>query len=131
MDGALPAAVNAAPALRVEGLTVFVRGLEVKAGIGIYDHEHGRLQSLLIDVTLELKPALVESLSDTVNYEDVARAAHEIVAGGHIGLVEKFAERLAVACLADSRVRRVSVRVEKPSALESARAAGCEVVLAR
>lgn len=136
MDGALPATVTPAPALKVEaikveGLTVFVRGLEVQAGIGVYDHEHGRLQTLLIDVTLELKPALVESLSDTVNYEDVARAAHEIVAEGHIGLVETFAERLAVACLADPRVRRVSVRVEKPSALKSARAAGCEVVLAR
>jgi dihydroneopterin aldolase len=131
MDGALPAANTTAPALRVEGLSVFVRALEVQAGIGIYDHEHGRLQSLLIDVTLELKPAPVESLSDTVNYEDVARAAHEIIAGGHIGLVEKFAERLALACLTDPRVRRVTVRVEKPSALESAGAAGCEVVLAR
>ena len=131
MDGTVTSGTLTTLALRVEGLTVFVRGLEVQAGIGIYDHEHGRLQPLLIDVTLELKPALVESLSDTVNYEDVARAADEIVAGGHIGLVEKFAERLAVACLADPRVRRVSVRVEKPSALESARAAGCEVVLAR
>lgn len=131
MDGTMPTAASTAPALRVEGLTVFVRGLEVQAGIGIYDHEHGRLQSLVIDVTLELKPAPVESLSDTINYEDVARAAHDIVGGGHIGLVEKFAERLAAACLTDPRVLRVSVRVEKPSALESARAAGCEVVLAR
>lgn len=117
--------------LRVEGLTVFVRGLEIQAGIGVYDHEHGRLQPLIIDVTLELAPAVVESLADTVNYEDVAAAARAIVADGHVGLVEKFAERLAVACLDDARVRRVTVRVEKPTALEAAKAAGCEVVLAR
>lgn len=129
MDGA--ASLPAAADLRVEGLTVFVRGLEIQAGIGVYDHEHGRLQPLIIDVTLELAPAVVESLADTVNYEDVAAAARAIVADGHVGLVEKFAERLAIACLDDARVRRVTVRVEKPTALEAAKAAGCEVVLAR
>ena len=38
--------------LRFERLSVFVRGLEVEAGIGVYDHEQGRLQRLVIDVTL-------------------------------------------------------------------------------
>ena len=56
MDGA--ASLPAAADLRVEGLTVFVRGLEIQAGIGVYDHEHGRLQPLIIDVTLELAPAV-------------------------------------------------------------------------
>lgn len=130
MDGGATGS-NTIADLRVEGLTVFVRGLEIQAGIGVYDHEHGRLQPLIIDVTLELAPAVVESLADTVNYEDVAAAARAIVADGHVGLVEKFAERLAVACLDDARVRRVTVRVEKPTALEAAKAAGCEVVLAR
>ncbi|MGQ2990897.1 MAG: dihydroneopterin aldolase [Brevundimonas sp.] len=130
MDGGATGSTAIAD-LRVEGLTVFVHGLEIQAGIGVYDHEHGRLQPLIIDVTLELAPAVVESLADTVNYEDVAAAARAIVADGHVGLVEKFAERLAVACLDDARVRRVTVRVEKPTALEAAKAAGCEVVLAR
>lgn len=130
MDGGATVS-NTIANLRVEGLTVFVRGLEIQAGIGVYDHEHGRLQPLIIDVTLELAPAIVESLADTVNYEAVAAAARAIVADGHVGLVEKFAERLAAACLDDARVRRVTVRVEKPTALEAARAAGCEVVLGR
>lgn len=130
MDGGATGS-NTSADLRVDGLTVFVRGLEIQAGIGVYDHEHGRLQPLIIDVTLELAPAVVESLADTINYEDVAAAARAIVADGHVGLVEKFAERLAVACFDDARVRRVTVRVEKPTALEAAKAAGCEVVLAR
>ncbi|MDP3803139.1 MAG: dihydroneopterin aldolase [Brevundimonas sp.] len=112
-------------------MTVFVRGLTVQAGIGVHDHELGRLQTLIIDVTLDLTPAPVERLSDTVNYETVARGALAIAAEGHVGLVETFAERLALACLEDGRVRRCSVRIEKPGALEGAAAAGCEVVLAR
>lgn len=114
-----------------EGLTVFVRGLRVEAGIGVHDHELGRLQTLVIDVTLELAPAPVERLADTINYETVAAAASAIVAAGHVGLVETFAERLALACLDDARVRRCTVRIEKPGALDAAAAAGCEVLLGR
>jgi len=122
---------GAAGSARLEGLTVFVRGLTVDAGIGVYDHEHGRLQSLVIDVTLDLGPHAVDRLADTVNYETVAEAARAIVAEGHVGLVETFAERLALACMADDRVRAVRVRVEKPGALEGAAAAGCEVAYVR
>lgn len=118
-------------AIRREGLTVFVRGLTVEAGIGVHDHELGRLQTLTLDVSLELAPGPVERLGDTVNYETVASAARAIAAEGHVGLVETFAERLALACLEDARVRRCIVRIEKPGALDGAVAPGCEVVLAR
>lgn len=126
--GASAVSINT-PAL--EAVTIFVRGLEIQAGIGVYDHEQGRLQPLILDVTLELRPIQIDRLSDTVNYETVARAARDIAAEGHIGLVESFAQRLAAACLQDPRVRRATVRIDKPTALEGARAAGCEIVLAR
>lgn len=119
------------PAFRRDGLTVFVRGLSLAAEIGVHAHERGVTQPLDVDVTLELTPGPVEHLRDTLNYEAVRAAAHELVAQGHMELIETFAERLAVACLADERVRAVSVRVEKPGALKGAQAAGCEVRLAR
>lgn len=121
----------AEPEIRREGLSVFVRGLEIEAGIGVHDHEHGRLQRLVIDVRLDLEPQAVERLDDTVNYETVAQAATLIAGAGHVGLVETFAERLALACLQDRRVRRCAVRIEKPGALAGAVAPGCEVVLSR
>ena len=117
--------------LRFERLSVFVRGLEVEAGIGVYDHEQGRLQRLVIDVTLELEPRPIERLGDTINYETVANAARAIAAEGHVGLVETFAERLARACLDDRRVLRAVVRIEKPGALQGVIAPGCEIVLGR
>ena len=92
---------DAAPGIRRESLVVFVRGLEVAAGIGVHDHELGRLQRLVIDVSLDLAPAAVERLADTINYETVAR------------------------------VQRCTVRIEKPGALEGVVAPGCEVTLAR
>ena len=117
--------------LRFERLSVFVRGLVVEAGIGVYDHEQGRLQRLVIDVTLELEPKPIERLGDTINYETVANAARAIAAEGHVGLVETFAERLARACLEDGCVQRATVRIEKPGALVGVVAPGCEIVLGR
>ena len=111
--------------------TVFVRGLSVAARIGVYDHEEGRDQPLIIDADLEIETHGWSRLSDTVNYERVGVHARAIAEAGHIGLVETFAHRLAVACLAEPRVVRVRIRVEKPLALAPhAAAAGVEITLA-
>ena len=96
--------------LRHEGLTVFVRDLLVEAGIGVHAHEQGRLQTLVINVALELAPGPVEALGDTLNYEDVARLSRELVAEGHVGLVETFAQRLGQRLMADPVVQAVTVR---------------------
>lgn len=112
--------------------TVFVRGLSVEARIGMYAHEEGRHQPLVIDADLTIETDGWTRLTDTVNYERVGVHARAIAAAGHIGLVETFAHRLAVACLAEPRVTRVRIRVEKPLALApQAAAAGVEIVLTR
>jgi dihydroneopterin aldolase len=112
---------------------VFVTGLTVQAGIGVYRHEIGRVQPLVVDVELDVPGAGgATRLADTLNYETILQAAQAIAAKGHIALVETFAERLARACLADPRVTRARVRVEKPLALAPhAVGAGVEVVLER
>jgi dihydroneopterin aldolase len=111
---------------------VFVTGLKVQAEIGVYRHEIGRVQPLIIDVELDVPTAGAGRLSETLNYETILSAAQDIAAGGHIELVETFAERLAQACLADPRVTQARVRVEKPLALApDAVAAGVELTVVR
>jgi len=120
------------PGVRTVMTKVFVTGVKVEAEIGVYAHEQGRTQPLVIDVELDAPAAGAEHLADTVNYETIVDAARVIAASGHIGLVETFAERLAHACLADPRVSRARVRVEKPQALAPhAAAAGVEIVAVR
>jgi len=111
---------------------VFVKGLKIEAQIGVHSHELGRAQPLLLEVELDVPVAGAQDLSDTLNYEMIGEAARAIAAEGHIGLVETFAERVAHACLADPRVTRARVRVEKPLALAPhAEAAGVEITLVR
>jgi dihydroneopterin aldolase len=111
---------------------VFVRGLEVRAEIGVYERERGITQPLIVDIEADIEAAGWRHLDETVNYETLAAHAFAIAAGGHIGLVETFAQRLAEACVAEARVRQVRVRVEKLRALEpAAAAAGVEIIARR
>ena len=117
---------------RVVMTKVFVTGLTVQAEIGVYRHEIGKVQPLVVDVELDVPTAGAERLAETLNYETILEAAQAVAAQGHIALVETFAERLARACLVDSRVTRARVRVEKPLALAPhAVGAGVEITLVR
>ena len=117
---------------RLTGSTVFVTGLKVQAQIGVYKHEIGRVQPLIVDVELDLPTGRSDRLAETVNYETILQAAQQLAAEGHIDLVETFAHRLADWCLADPRVTRARVRIEKPLALAPhAVGAGVEITLVR
>ena len=111
---------------------VFVTGVKVQAQIGVYRHEIGRVQPLIVDVELDVPTNNSDRLAETVNYETILAAAQGIAAQGHIDLVETFAHRLAEACLKDPRVTRARVRIEKPLALAPhAVGAGVEIVVSR
>lgn len=108
-------------------LTVFVRGLALDAEIGVYPHERGRAQPLTVDIEVRLSNRPIAHLADTVNYEGLAAAARALAAEGHIELVETYAERLVSRLLDNPKVTAARVRVEKPEAIQGARAAGVEV----
>lgn len=116
---------------RTASQRVFVRGLRLEMEIGVYGHEQGRTQPVVVDMELDVEGVGHERLADTVNYEELAAIARQAASEGHVLLVEGMAERIARACLDDARVRRVRVRVEKPEALPRAAAAGFELVLER
>lgn len=110
---------------------VFVNGLRVDAGIGIYDHEHGRTQPLVIDAVLRIDVHPIRSIKDTADYETVGTLARALIARGHIDLVETLAEELGAALCAQPHVQSVEVRIRKPTALPDAEAAGVRVVFSR
>ena len=119
------------PHLVYGSLDVFVRGLAIEAEIGIYPHERGKPQPLVVDLEVSLAPVEVGHLAETLNYETLAAAARDLAAAGHIDLVETYAQRLAEACLADPRVTSVRVRVEKPQAIPGALASGAAITIRR
>lgn len=111
---------------------IFVHGIRIAAEVGVYPHERGRTQPLVVDIELDVAWAGADRLADTVNYETLVAAAQAVADEGHIELVELYAEHLAGRCLADPRVTRVRVRVDKPEALAPrAAGAGVEITVVR
>jgi dihydroneopterin aldolase len=116
---------------------VFVRGLTLKASIGVHGHERLARQPVRIGIELAVEddgvrpmsraPVGRDELSRVVDYERLADLARAIVAEGHVMLVETLAERIAEACLADHRVRIARVMVEKPTALPDADSVGVTI----
>lgn len=117
---------DAARALR----HVFIRDLVLEAHIGIFRHEEGRTQRIRINVDLTVTDSGApqdDRLEDVVDYHEVSLKIREIVAEGHVKLVETLAERIAAECLADQRVQVARVKIEKLEALADAASVGVEI----
>ena len=114
-DAPMPRAVPDAPS-RAPADTIFVRELVLPIAIGVYEEEQGVLQKVAFSVEAELVPhhrAARDDIATVPSYDDIIKAIKAIVAAGHINLTETLAERVASACLAEPRIARVTVRVEK------------------
>lgn len=115
-----------APATR----RIFVRDLELAALIGVHRHEQDGRQRVRINLDLDVqegdRPAQ-DRLSEVVCYAEIVAGVREIVAAGHINLVETLAERIAAKCLADRRVQSARVRIEKLDVFADAASVGVEI----
>jgi dihydroneopterin aldolase len=112
---------------------VFLRGLELRARLGIHPHEKAAPQRIRLSVELlvqdEAAPAQVgpDDFRRVVDYQRLVELARAVVAEGHVLLVETLAERIAAAALEDRRVERARVTVEKPDAFPDVDSVGVVV----
>jgi len=109
---------------------IHIRDLQARCIVGINPDERVNKQDVVVNLTLyaDLRRAgLSDDIADTVDYKAVKQAVLELVEGSSFLLVERLAEAVASACLAQPGVRKVRVLVEKPAALRFARTVGVEI----
>lgn len=116
---------------------MFVRDLILQARIGVYAHEQGRAQRVRVNLDLAVEDdgaanisrsaVGADDLGRVVDYDILVSNVREIVAAGHVQLVETLAERIAEACLHDLRVRVARVTVEKLDVFPDAASVGVEI----
>ena len=109
---------------------VFIRDLTLTALIGVYSHEKENPQPIRINLDLAVKEnttANEDRLAEVVSYEDIANGVRNLVASGHVNLVETLAQRIADMCFNHHRVQAVRVRIEKLAVFEDAASAGVEI----
>lgn len=113
---------------------VFVRDLILTCAIGIHAHEQNAPQRIRINLELivrEEERNLLDRIENVVDYETIVEGVRAITEESHINLVETLAERIAGLCLADARIARVRVSVEKLDIYPEAQSVGIEIERAR
>ena len=109
---------------------VLVRDLEIMASIGVFEVEHRYEQRIVVNLDLRVRDdydGKSERIADVVDYGALVAGVEQVVQSRHFKLVETLAERIAENCLADGRVLKVLVRIEKPDILPSCKAVGIEI----
>lgn len=107
---------KAAAKAREIGDTIFVRDFVVDCNVGVYAEEQGVTQKVRFSVEARLAKdifSLDDEMVEVPSYADIIDCIVGLARGGHINLVETFAERVAAHCLADKRITSVRVALEK------------------
>jgi 7,8-dihydroneopterin aldolase/epimerase/oxygenase len=98
------------------GDAIFVRDFIVDCNVGVYAEEQGVTQKVRFSVDARLATDIFsvdDEIVEVPSYADIIDTIVALARGGHINLVETFAERIAAACLADKRIVAVRVVLEK------------------
>jgi dihydroneopterin aldolase len=98
-------------------ITVELRGLRVFGRHGVHAEEREHGQDFLFDIDLEVgERGASDRFEDAVDYSAVARTVQELSEAHAYDLLEGLASAIADELLRRFAVRRVVVRVTKPSA---------------
>jgi dihydroneopterin aldolase len=107
--------------------TIFLRGLQIEAVIGIWDWERKIKQTVSIDLEMAAdiaRAAKSDSIDDTLNYKAVAKRLIGFVEASEFQLVETLAEEIARIVVVEFGVPWVKVTLNKPGAIRGSRDVG-------
>ena len=109
---------------------IIVKDLLARCIIGANERERHEKQNILINLVLWTdlsQGGKSDRIADTLDYRIVRNGVMDTVENSRFFLIEALAERIAEVCLAEPRVQKVRVTVEKPTALRFAKSVGVEI----
>ena len=109
---------------------ISISDLHLRAIIGVNSDERRARQDILVNIVLHTDTqaaAQSDDIKDAVNYRTITKSVIDLVEKSDSYLVEHLAEKISRLCLKDSRVSRVLVSVEKPTALRFASSVGVTI----
>jgi len=114
---------------------ILIEGLCLPVEIGVLESEKGRRQTVRFDVEIRTVPGYRQLVCETgayVSYADTVTFISEKAAtGGHVELVEEWAEAVAAFVLKNPLADRVTVRVTKPDIFKEAEGVGIRITRRR
>jgi dihydroneopterin aldolase len=109
---------------------IFLRGLEAKAVIGIYDWERTIRQTIILDLEMGTdisKAASTDDISYTLDYKAVSKRISSFIEESSFFLVETMAEEVAKIILSEFPTPWVRVTLNKKGAIRGATDVGIQI----
>ncbi|MEX2366709.1 MAG: dihydroneopterin aldolase [Pseudohongiellaceae bacterium] len=106
---------------------VYIKGLEVKTVIGIYDWEREIKQNVTIDLEMARdisKAAEKDEIEYALDYKAVAKRIIGFVEQSEYQLIETLAEKIAGIVRTEFKVQWLRLRLGKPGAVTGSRDVG-------
>jgi D-erythro-7,8-dihydroneopterin triphosphate epimerase len=100
-----------------------IKKLFLRSYIGFSEHEIGKLQDVVIDITIDYDASKAESSdepADALDYKALTKRLVAIVESSHFNLLESMAKRLLDEIMNDVRINHASIEIDKPHALRFA-----------
>ena len=116
--------------MNIDRYTLFLRGFEIEARIGIHDFERARPQRLAIAIEIELAAARLprrDDIADTFDYDWVRDEVRRLAAGRHFDLQETLARAIVERLAERPEIIRAVVETAKPDVYPDVAAVGCRV----
>lgn len=113
---------------------IVIKNLLARGIIGVRDWERKRVQDILINITLFTdthRAAETDDINDCADYSEVTKKVLAHAESASRFTVEALANDLAGICLGQKHVKRVIVRVEKPTAVRFTESVGVEIERSR
>ena len=110
--------------------TIRITDLQLRTIIGINDWERHEKQDVVINIWIEYdakKAAKSDSVKDTIDYKEITKKIIKKVEASQYYLLEKLADTILNIVADYSKVKAVTVRVDKPQALRFARSVSVEL----
>lgn len=104
-------------------MLITIKDLRLRTIVGIFDWERTRKQDVVINAEIEFdgsKAAATDKIEDTVDYKEITKNIIELVESSQFYLVEKLCNEILALIMANERVQRATVEVDKPHALSFA-----------
>ncbi|HKL72449.1 MAG TPA: dihydroneopterin aldolase [Marinilabiliaceae bacterium] len=110
--------------------TIFIRDLLLRTEVGFNEHELGKKQDLLLNLTIhyELEG---EQVSDdprkALDYRSLCKTIVDMVEESRYNLLEAIANRVVEFLMSIPRIQKVEVTVDKPHALRFSRSVALSI----
>jgi|TARA_B100001105_G_scaffold253688_1_gene247750 dihydroneopterin aldolase len=110
---------------------VYIRELEIRTIIGIFDWERDQRQVVSLDLELGTdirEAAATDSIEKALDYKAVSKRLIDFVENSEFFLVETLAERIADILLKEFKVPWLKLRVGKPGAVTGSKDVGVVII---